>query len=128
MVRNLNPNIEIRNPKQYQNPNVQNSKQSQGKAVVVLFRSFVLWSFRFASSFDLPAYAGARSVHSMRALLMPDLDHPGKQRLWQAGIRISDFRVSAKWVKCQPQDHGYTLPKSEAELLRHGTSVWSSYG
>ncbi|MBN2031656.1 MAG: hypothetical protein JW836_00145, partial [Deltaproteobacteria bacterium] len=30
--------------------------------------------------------------------------------------------VSAKWVKYQPQDHDFTLPKSEAELLRHGIS------
>jgi len=73
-----NPNIEIRNPKQYQNPNLQNSKQSQGKTVVVVFWSLVFCSFRFASSFD---------------------------------IRISDFRVSAKWVKWQPQDHDFTLPK-----------------
>jgi hypothetical protein len=36
------------------------------------------------------------------------------------GIRISDFRVFAKWVKYQPQNHDFTLPKSEAELLRHG--------
>jgi len=32
-----NPNIEIRNPKQYQNPNFQNSKHARDEAVVLLF-------------------------------------------------------------------------------------------
>jgi hypothetical protein len=31
------------------------------------------------------------------------------------------LRVSAKWVKCQPQDHDLNFAKSEAELLGHGS-------
>jgi hypothetical protein len=37
------------------------------------------------------------------------------------GFRASDFRVSGKWVKYDPKNHDLILPKSEAELLRHGT-------
>jgi enoyl-[acyl-carrier protein] reductase III len=37
------------------------------------------------------------------------------------GFRASNFRVSGKWVKYHPQNHDLILPKSEAELLRHGT-------
>jgi len=42
-VKIENANIEIRNPKQYQNPNLQNSKQRRDEADVLSF-----WSFKLA--------------------------------------------------------------------------------
>jgi len=49
-----NPNIEIRNPKQYQNLNVQNSKQDWAIITAIyLFWSFEFWSFEFVSSFEI---------------------------------------------------------------------------
>jgi len=34
-VKIKNPNIEMRNPKQYQNPNIQNSKQTKPELLVL---------------------------------------------------------------------------------------------
>jgi len=49
-----NPNIEIRNPKQYQNPNVQNSKQTKAvQPCVFMFWSLIFLSFEFVSNFDI---------------------------------------------------------------------------
>ncbi len=61
---------------------------------MILLLTFGNLVFEFVSYFDLPANAHARFIHSMSALLMPDLDHPDKQRLWQAGIRISNFAMA----------------------------------
>jgi len=44
-----NPNIEIRNPKQYQNLNVQNSKQDWA----IITAIYLFWLFEFVSSFEI---------------------------------------------------------------------------
>jgi len=47
-----NPNIEIRNPKQYQNCNFQNAHQTMAAPDLLLFWSFELESLDFVSNFE----------------------------------------------------------------------------
>jgi len=68
-----NSNIEIRNPKQYQNPNAQNSKQKRyGIGICVLVIDIFVSEFRNSEAFEF----------------VSNFD-----------IRISDFPVPDSWIK-----------------------------
>jgi len=79
-----NPNIEIRNAKQYRNPNVQNSKQTKGVLpCVFMFWSLIFLSFEFVSNFDIRISGFPVSDRWMKCMYFCDISfcHCGMQNL-----------------------------------------------
>ena len=86
--------IKIRNPKQYQNPNVLNSKQKRIGTEVFCFGH---WYFDHLNLFRVSTCPQCLCVDSrsyLEANVMVTVIYSiAKYFAWQAGIRISDFPV-----------------------------------
>ena len=113
----LNPNIEIRNPKQYQNPNVKNLKQMQITTWWIRKKSPKLvissearnlcsvthWKYKISpcgrndiiAEFDF-----LRVHHYLDFIFFLIFGFLSLEFVSYFDIRISEFPVSDKWIKC----------------------------